>query len=150
MNVIFLGKHFYFVDCCQAKIYFIVLPLRNTSSNQPDIFWWYPGILQPGQRWWRTGLGTGACCWWATRCIAFCHWRRASWLEGKRRARKQRDLSSSTWMKRTGSRSYLKVGETGDDDRGCRTGRTGREVKMGEMQRLEVSDYSARTIRIAN
>lgn len=53
-------------------------------------------------------------------------------------------------MKRIGSRSYLKVGETGDDDRGCRTGRTGREVKMGEMQRLEVSDYSARTVRIAN
>lgn len=53
-------------------------------------------------------------------------------------------------MKRTGSRSYLKVGETGKDDRGCRTGMRGREVKIGEMQRLEVSDYSARTVGIAN
>lgn len=51
-------------------------------------------------------------------------------------------------MKRTGSRSYLKVGETGDDDRGCRTGRTGREVKMGEMQRLEVQEQSELQIRL--
>lgn len=103
--------------CFKIPIEWIFFLSRLQSSDPTwnwskayGLFGCFAGRQLHEQRWWMTGWQKVVCCWWAMRCTVSSRWRSPLPLAGRREQRNKLALSLLTWMRKTGSRSFWKVG----------------------------------------